>query len=221
MDLAQRIDAALPQTQCTRCGYPDCKAYAKAIAAGDAAINQCPPGGQEGVRRLAALTGLAEQPLNPANGAELPRTVVWIDEAWCIGCTLCIKACPTDAVLGTNKHMHTVVEPFCTGCELCLPVCPVDCIHTETVTGERTGWQAWSASLADTARNRYQERSIRLMRDEREHNKKLQEKASEKLTNLAEHSQHTDPGVLDKKRQVIEMALARAKARTTPAAPEL
>ena len=213
MDLAQRIDAALPQTQCTRCGFPDCKAYAEAIAAGEAAINQCPPGGQEGVRRLAALTGRPELPLNPANGAELPRTVVWIDEAWCIGCTLCIKACPTDAVLGTNKHMHTVVEQFCTGCELCLPVCPVDCIHTETVSAGATGWQAWSPSMADTARSRYQQRSIRIKREELEHHKKLEEKATEKLNNLTEHSQHTDPVVLDQKRQVIEMALARARAR--------
>ena len=217
MDLAQRIDAALPQTQCTRCGFPDCKAYAQAIAAGEAAINQCPPGGQEGVRRLAALTGRPELPLNPANGAELPRTVVWIDEAWCIGCTLCIKACPTDAVLGTNKQMHTVVEQFCTGCELCLPVCPVDCIRTENVTAEATGWQAWSQSLAETARDRYQLRSTRLIRGEREHQKKLQEKAMVKLGNLPEHSQHTNPVVLDQKRQVIEMALARAKARTLPA----
>ena len=122
-DLAARIDAALPQTQCTRCGYPDCATYAQAIASGEAAINQCPPGGAEGVARLAAITGLAVLPLSAEHGVEGPRTVAFIDEAWCIGCTLCIKACPTDAIVGSNKLMHTVIEPYCTGCELCIPVC--------------------------------------------------------------------------------------------------
>ena len=110
--LAANIDAALPQTQCTRCGYPDCASYAQAIASGEAAINQCPPGGQEGVRRLASITGRPELPLNPENGLEAPRALAVIDEAWCIGCTLCIKACPTDAILGANKRMHTVIAPL-------------------------------------------------------------------------------------------------------------
>ena len=101
-DLAARIDAALPQTQCTRCGYPDCASYAQAIAQGEAAINQCPPGGAEGVARLAAITGHAVVPLSADHGVEGPRTVAFIDEAWCIGCTLCIKACPTDAIVGSN-----------------------------------------------------------------------------------------------------------------------
>ena len=153
--LAARIDAALPQTQCTRCGYPDCAAYAQAIADGEAAINQCPPGGAEGVLRLAALTGQAVQPLNPENGPEGPRMLAVIDEAWCIGCTLCIKACPTDAILGANKLMHTVIAPHCTGCELCIPVCPVDCIQLTAASGEATGWNAWSAEQAEHARLRY------------------------------------------------------------------
>ena len=126
--LAAWILDALPQTQCTRCGYPDCAGYADAIAQGQAGINQCPPGGAEGVVRLSALTGKPIQALNPEFGNETPRTVVFIDEAWCIGCTLCIKACPTDAIVGSHKLMHTVIEPNCTGCELCLPACPVDCI---------------------------------------------------------------------------------------------
>ena len=130
---AARIHAALPQTQCTRCGYPTAPAYAQAIADGEAEINQCPPGGAEGIVRLAALTGRPPLPLNPANGVEGPRAVAVIDEGWCIGCTLCLDACPTDAILGSNKLMHTVIEPYCTGCELCVPVCPVDCIST----GER------------------------------------------------------------------------------------
>lgn len=155
MDLAARIDAALPQTQCTRCGYPDCATYAQAIASGEAAINQCPPGGAEGVARLAAITGLAVLPLSTEHGVESPRTVAFIDEAWCIGCTLCIKACPTDAIVGSNKRMHTVIEPYCTGCELCIPVCPVDCIQLETASGAATGWAAWSAPLAEQARARY------------------------------------------------------------------
>ena len=154
--LAARIDAALPQTQCTRCGYPDCAAYAQAIAEGAAAINQCPPGGSEGITRLAAITGLPVLPLSAKHGAEGPRSVAVIDEAWCIGCTLCIKACPTDAIIGTHKKMHTVVEPYCTGCELCIPVCPVDCIQLDNVSGTVTGWAAWPAPLAEQARARYQ-----------------------------------------------------------------
>lgn len=161
-DLAARIDAALPQTQCTRCGYPDCATYAQAIASGEAAINQCPPGGAEGVERLAAITGLDALPLSAEHGVEGPRTVAFIDEAWCIGCTLCIKACPTDAIVGSNKRMHTVIEPYCTGCELCIPVCPVDCIQLEITSGAATGWAAWSAPLAEQARVRYQQRRQRM-----------------------------------------------------------
>ena len=153
--LAFFIDQALPQTQCTRCGYPDCASYAQAIATDGAPINQCAPGGAEGVQRLAAITSQTAQPLNRSFGVEGPLTVARIDEAWCIGCTLCIKACPTDAILGANKHMHTVITAHCTGCELCLPVCPVDCIELNVVSGNATGWQAWSPELADHARSRY------------------------------------------------------------------
>ena len=164
---AARILAALPQTQCQRCGYPDCAAYAQAIADGQAAINQCPPGGAEGVQRLAALTGQPALPLNPEHGAEGPRHVAWIDEAWCIGCTLCIKACPVDCIVGGNKRMHTVIEAQCTGCELCIPACPVDCIALENVTGTRTGWAAWSAADADSARERFEFREARAERADR------------------------------------------------------
>lgn len=212
-DLARRIDAALPQTQCTRCGYPDCAGYAQAIAAGEAGINQCPPGGAEGIERLAALTGQPVRPLDRAFGIEGPVTVAVIDEAWCIGCTLCIQACPTDAILGIHKRMHTVVEPYCTGCELCLPVCPVDCISLEVVSGERTGWQAWSTEQATQGRERYTQRRQRLAREKQEHEARLEAKAREKLADLAAHSQITDEAVLDKKRSVIEAALARSRAR--------
>jgi electron transport complex protein RnfB len=151
--------------------------------------------------------------LNPAHGAEGPRTVAFIDEDWCIGCTLCIKACPTDAIVGSNKLMHTVIEAYCTGCELCLPVCPVDCIKLENVTGAATGWAAWSPPQADLARSRYEFNSYRRKRDVGENAKRLEEKAVMKLADLAQHSQHTDPTVLDKKRAVIEAALQRARAK--------
>ncbi|TNF55718.1 MAG: electron transport complex subunit RsxB [Burkholderiales bacterium] len=212
-ELARRIDAALPQTQCTRCGYPDCAAYAQAIAIGDAAINRCPPGGAEGVVRLAKITGHAVQPLDPDCGIEGPVTVAIIDEDWCIGCTLCIKACPTDAIVGTNKRMHTVIEPYCTGCELCIPACPVDCISLAIVSEARTGWEAWSSGQAAMAKGRYEARKLRLEREQHEHEQRLEAKARMKLADLPSHSMHTDPATLDRKRAVIEAALARARSR--------
>jgi Na+-translocating ferredoxin:NAD+ oxidoreductase subunit B len=219
--LVTRINGVLPQTQCTRCGYPNCLGYAEAIATGAAPINQCPPGGEEGIARLAALTGTSPLPLNTAHGVEGPRSVVWVDEAWCIGCTLCIKACPVDAVVGSNKRMHTVLEDVCTGCELCVPVCPVDCIHTEPAQNHThpapTGWAAWSSEQALVARNRYEFRSERLKSEKRESLKKLEMKAALKLSDLPAHTHHTDAAVLDKKRAVIEAALAKARNRA-PAA---
>jgi electron transport complex protein RnfB len=188
------------------------------MAEGQAAINQCPPGGQAGIERLAALTGQPLVLLNPEHGTEGPRHVAIIDEAWCIGCTLCIKACPTDAILGANKLMHTVIEPWCTGCELCIPVCPVDCIALENVTGAETGWAAWSADQAGQARQRFESRQHRLVREEAAHHKQLQAKAEHKLADLAMHTKGTNiaPEV-DRKRAIIEAALAKAKARQTGA----
>lgn len=212
-DLAQRILNALPQTQCTRCGYPDCAAYAQAIADGEAGINQCPPGGAQGIERLAAITGKVQLQLDPQYGTEGPRSVVFIDEDWCIGCTLCIKACPTDAIFGSNKRMHTVIEAECTGCELCLPACPVDCIKIENATGDRTGWNAWSPQQADQARARYASRQLRLQAETKAHALRLEAKARKKLADLPAHSHHTDPVVLDQKRAIIEAALARARAK--------
>ncbi len=156
-----RIDRVLPQTQCTRCGYPDCRGYAQAIAEGSAGIDRCPPGGAEGIARLAAVTGLPVVALDPAYGQEGPRQRAVIDEAWCIGCTLCLDACPTDAILGRNKRMHTVVPLHCTGCELCVPVCPVDCISMVLETGTATGWDAWSQTQADVALQRYRRHAAR------------------------------------------------------------
>jgi electron transport complex protein RnfB len=122
------IDALLPQTQCTRCGYPNCREYAEAIARGEADINQCPPGGTETIVGLAALTGRAIRPLNKDNGLEHAPKLAYIDEARCIGCTKCLPPCPVDAIVGSRQRMHTVVAELCTGCELCVAPCPVDCI---------------------------------------------------------------------------------------------
>jgi Na+-translocating ferredoxin:NAD+ oxidoreductase subunit B len=176
--LAEALNAALPQTQCTRCGYPDCRAYAQAIAEDGAAINQCPPGGAEGIVRLAQITGGAVLLLNPSNGIEGPRQLAVIDEAWCIGCTLCLKACPVDSIIGGPKAMHTVMEDLCTGCELCIPVCPVDCISLVNVTEQRTGWAAWSDAQAHTSQQRYAFHQFRFDRTEQERNAQLAAKAA-------------------------------------------
>ena len=126
--LAEQIDAILPQTQCTQCDFDGCKPYSEAIVSGEAEINQCPPGGQDGVDALAELLGRQSLPLNETHGETKPRRVAIVDEKACIGCTLCIKACPVDAFVGSSKVMTQVIAKECTGCDLCLPVCPVDCI---------------------------------------------------------------------------------------------
>jgi electron transport complex protein RnfB len=158
-EIARRIDALLPQTQCTKCGYPGCLPYAEAIARGEADIDQCPPGGDEGIARLAALLGRAVKPLNPVHGAFRAPQVAVIDEGLCIGCVKCIHACPVDAIVGASKMMHTVIAGWCTGCELCIPPCPVDCIALVPV-----------AKLPDAAlsRERHALRAARLERDEAE-----------------------------------------------------
>ncbi len=132
-ELIDAIDALLPQTQCTRCGYSGCRPYAVAVAAGQADINQCPPGGNATIRALAARLGRQFQPLNPANGIESPPRVAVIDEERCIGCAKCLPACPVDAIVGAQRYMHTVLSAQCNGCELCLPPCPVDCIELRPV----------------------------------------------------------------------------------------
>ena len=211
--LADALDAALPQTQCTRCGYPDCRSYAEAMASGTADINRCPPGGAEGIARLAVIIGRAALPLDPAHGSEGPRALAVIDEAWCIGCTLCIKACPVDCIVGASKLMHTVIDAQCTGCQLCVPACPVDCIAMLPVTPGRSGWAAWSAPLADEARERYAFHRLRTERDRREDDERLAAKAAAKLADLESHTRLTDPEAIARKRAVVEAALARARQR--------
>ena len=167
--LAARIDRLLPQTQCTRCGYPSCRAYADALAVGEAAANRCPPGGMRTLGALAELLGTAPGPLDPACGGERPWVVARIDEAACIGCTLCIQVCPVDAILGAAKRMHTVLEVECTGCELCPDACPVDCIALVPMrapaaeAGEgRDFLHRWMRDRAPLARRRYERRQSRL-----------------------------------------------------------
>jgi H+/Na+-translocating ferredoxin:NAD+ oxidoreductase subunit B len=163
-DLPRRIDALLPQTQCTQCGFDGCRPYAQAIAEDRADINQCPPGGDEVVARLARLLGRDAKPLDPAYGAYRAPQVAVIDEAICIGCTKCIQACPVDAIVGASKLMHTVIADWCTGCELCIPPCPVDCIALEPVA---------ALPDADLSRQRHESRAARLARDGAERDAQL------------------------------------------------
>jgi len=166
---ADRIDAWLPQTQCTQCGYPRCRAYAEAVAVGSAGINQCPPGGEVTVAALAELLDTSPEPLDPRFGAHKPRAHAVIEEAVCIGCRKCIDACPVDAILGARKMMHTVIDRECTGCELCLPPCPVDCIVMFPVDSAEAAepWPEYTHAEADRWRARTENRLRRLAQRKR------------------------------------------------------
>jgi Na+-translocating ferredoxin:NAD+ oxidoreductase subunit B len=164
-----RIDALLPQTQCTRCGYTGCEPYAAAIASGAAQINQCPPGGSETIRALSALLGREFVPLNPAYGAEAPPRVAWIDEARCIGCARCLPPCPVDAIVGAAKFMHTVLAERCTGCELCIAPCPVDCIEMHPASD-------FKANEAALNRARYESHTQRIAQRAAERQRELEAK---------------------------------------------
>jgi electron transport complex protein RnfB len=168
-DVVAPIDALLPQTQCTRCGYSGCRPYAAAIAAGEAQINQCPPGGRATIQALADLLGREFLPMNPANGTESPPRVAWIDESRCIGCARCLPPCPVDAIVGAAKFMHTVLAECCTGCELCIAPCPVDCIEM------RPG-PAPAANQSALNRARYEAHTQRLSRRAKERQRELDAK---------------------------------------------
>ncbi|HUH59240.1 MAG TPA: electron transport complex subunit RsxB [Candidimonas sp.] len=202
LPLTDRIDAVLPQTQCAKCGYDGCRPYAEAIASGEATINRCPPGGQEGVRALAAIVGTTEIPLDAARGQHIPLQVAVIDEAHCIGCTLCIQACPVDAIIGANKLMHTVLPELCTGCDLCVASCPVDCI-----TMVEAGRQ-WTPMLADAARDQFHRRLRRLGLRHGE----ASGLAARTLANKAPLSAAAESSTTTRQ-NVIANALARARAR--------
>ena len=211
--LADQIEDLLPQTQCTKCGYPACRPYAEAIAEGTANYNQCPPGGAEGIARLATLLGKPVIALNPVNGIERERPVAFIDEAACIGCTLCIQACPVDAIAGAAKQMHTVIPELCTGCDLCVAPCPVDCIAMIPVTKYKTGWQAWSADQAEAARQRFHQRELRLRVEKEEQDARLAAKAATKLKEVNDETAVSTEEQAEKnrKRAIIQAAIERAR----------
>ena len=177
--LMEQIDALLPQTQCQRCGYSGCKPYAEAIANDEADINQCPPGGAAGIHRIAALLGREFKPLSPEHGVEGPQQIAVINENLCIGCALCILACPVDAIVGASKLMHTVIADHCTGCELCIPPCPVDCIdliaalQAPAQSSGNFDMRIEEKAAADAARQRYEFHQFRLEREARERNERL------------------------------------------------
>ena len=210
-DPIDRVDALLPQTQCTRCGYPSCRAYARALVDGIVDLNRCPPGGTATISALAGLLGRAPKALDPACGGERPWVVARIDEAACIGCTLCIQACPVDAILGAGKRMHTVIEDECTGCELCVEPCPVDCISLAAMSwpgtaGDGCGdflgdWMRWRAPLA---RRRYEARERRLADRRRERLARRRRRAAAMPGRDADRAT---------KRAVIEAAVERARRR--------
>lgn len=221
--LIEQLEDALPQTQCTKCGYPDCRGYAEALASGEALPNRCPPGGVEGIKRLSKiLTPIYPQDafelhpsINPECGIERPRPVAFIDPQKCIGCTLCIQACPVDAIVGASKQMHVVLAEWCTGCDLCIPPCPVDCISMINVTDTQTGWNAWSTDLADIARKRYHDREKRLDREQKDNDERLAKKAAAKLQSVNSESPQSTEELKEqeRKRAIIAAAIARAQQK--------
>jgi len=212
--LAERIDALLPQTQCTRCGYPACRPYADAIASGEADIDRCPPGGSAGIAALAQLLGRAVMPLDPACGVEAPPTIAVIDEATCIGCTKCIQACPVDAIVGASKRMHDVIADECTGCELCIAPCPVDCISMQAIAVQPLQ-RAEVLARATHARGRYMARLSRLDRDA--HERERQRTAARPMPGSGAPGEASAAAPISRS-DVLE-AIARGRARRAQPKP--
>ncbi|HEV2110752.1 MAG TPA: RnfABCDGE type electron transport complex subunit B [Gammaproteobacteria bacterium] len=207
MATVNEIDALLPQTQCTRCGYPDCHAYAEAIAKNETGIDRCPPGGDDTLKDLAALLSRPTGALDPTVGTFAPGTVAFIEEALCIGCTKCLAACPVDAIVGGPKLMHTVVEALCTGCELCLPPCPVDCIRLAPAQGVTEAYEGWQFPRAgrertDALRARYQRHVERMTQDKGERRKRVESGQGDAST-----------GLQAQRKAEIASALARVRAK--------
>lgn len=200
--LILQIDALLPQTQCTRCGYPSCNEYAIAVANNQADINQCPPGGDEGIINLANLLNKSVKPLNPNNGTIKPRQLAIIEEEKCIGCTLCIKACPVDAIIGSNKMMHTVIANECTGCDLCIPACPVDCIIMLDDPD-----QNWTESRQNLAKTRFENKNERKIQEKQAKEQRLKEQA----ILLKKVQAPTESSASNEKLDFIAQIMAKAK----------
>lgn len=216
-DAAPSLEAVLdvlPQTQCTKCGYDGCLPYAQAMITGAAPINRCPPGGRAGIELLARVLVRQPMPLDATCGTEAPRRVAWIDEAQCIGCTLCIQACPVDAIAGANKRMHTIMASLCTGCDLCVAPCPVDCIVMRDAQPNGMPVPVWTPADAKAARQRYNARTERLAREHAANEQRLEAKAVAKLAEFDAKTEPVTPQDL-RKRATIEAALARARARAT------
>lgn len=204
--LVEKIDAILPQTQCRKCGFSGCKPYAEAIAMGQADINQCPPGGSEGIRQIAQLLGIDFKPLNTAYGVTKPKAVAWIDEALCIGCTFCIRACPVDAIVGAAKQMHTVITAECTGCELCIVPCPMDCI---VMIPDSADHHNDPKHAVHRARMRYESKQRRLLLakdpDVQSQNSTLETESNPLEQTIAQKAEQ-------RKKTIVQAALERAAA---------
>lgn len=203
----QDIDDILPQTQCTQCGFDGCRPYAQALVNGEADLNRCPPGGEPTIQALSKLLNLPAKPVDPECGETIERHIAHIQSEHCIGCTLCIKACPVDAIIGANKKRHAVIAELCTGCELCIPPCPVDCIDMQFIPAH----SAWTTEQAHNARSRMNERAIRLERQQADNDKRLEAKAINKLNTLDSATQQDSES--DRKRAIIQAAMERARAR--------